>query len=406
MKTLVRVLAALALALMFSLRGRARTGDDSTRAQMLRLAVTHPWLIIGAITAGIVVLALLVVISGVVPINASSGHWAITSALLDFAKVRSVSTHSWGIDTPPLDDERMILKGGGHYETACLACHGAPGRTIPPVMMAMTPGPPDLTEQVGRWKPEELFAIVKHGIKLTGMPAWPDQQRDDEVWAMVAFLRRLPSLDATAYRRLAYGDTPSSPSRETTSDGSVPAAVRTLCSRCHGIDGTGRGPGAFPSLAGQRATYLYESLRAFRERRRFSAIMGEIAARVSDAEMHEIAAYYERQPPRAAARAADESSIARGRHIATNGRADREIPACIECHGPTALPKNDAYPRLTGQHADYLMAQLDLLQGRRRGGTRNINLMHAFVDRLRKEEIRDAAHYYAATAAPGAPPVR
>jgi hypothetical protein len=57
-----------------------------------------------------------------------------------------------------------------------------------------------------RYTPEQLFSIVKHGIKFTGMPAWPVQQRDDEVWAMVAFLRRLPDLDAAGYRRLAYGE--------------------------------------------------------------------------------------------------------------------------------------------------------------------------------------------------------
>jgi hypothetical protein len=57
-----------------------------------------------------------------------------------------------------------------------------------------------------RYTPEQLFSIVKHGIKFTGMPAWPVQQRDDDVWAMVAFLRRLPDLDAAGYRRLAYGE--------------------------------------------------------------------------------------------------------------------------------------------------------------------------------------------------------
>ena len=69
----------------------------------------------------------------------------------------------------------------------------------------MTPPPPELTGRVSRYKAEELFSIVKHGIKFTGMPAWPVQQRDDEVWAVVAFLRRMPEVDAAEYRRLAYG---------------------------------------------------------------------------------------------------------------------------------------------------------------------------------------------------------
>lgn len=72
----------------------------------------------------------------------------------------------------------------------------------------------------------------------------------------------------------------------------------------------------------------------------------------------------------------------------------RDIPACVECHGPAAHPKNPLYPTLTGQHARYLISQLSLLQERRRGGTPNVNLMHVFVSRLRADEIADVAEYY------------
>jgi hypothetical protein len=69
----------------------------------------------------------------------------------------------------------------------------------------MLPSPPDLSTAVRDWRDRELFWIVKHGIKYTGMPAWVAAQRDDEVWAIVAFLRRLPTLDAAGYRELALG---------------------------------------------------------------------------------------------------------------------------------------------------------------------------------------------------------
>jgi mono/diheme cytochrome c family protein len=55
----------------------------------------------------------------------------------------------------------------------------------------MLPQPPDLADVVGEWNNAQLFRIVKHGVRFTGMPAWPMQDRDDEVWAMVAFLREL-----------------------------------------------------------------------------------------------------------------------------------------------------------------------------------------------------------------------
>jgi cytochrome c553 len=396
MTTLMRVVAALGLVFMAWLLWGGRSRQEDMRASIVRQAVMHPWRTTGALAAGALVIAALVVLSGVVPIKASSGHWAITAAFLDFAKTRSVSTHSWSIRAPALDDESLILKGAGHYETACLPCHGGPGRGIPPVMTAMTPTPPQLDEQrLARWSPEELFIIVKHGIKFTGMPGWPVQQREDEVWAMVAFLQRLLTLDAAAYRQLVHGDLLHT---DRPTDGAVdtmPAAVRMLCSRCHAANGTGRGGGAIPNIAGQRSAYVYASLQAFRDQRRFSAIMSEVAAKLTDDAMLEVAVYYERLPARAPDAPTDVAAISRGKAIAMSGMPERDIPACIECHGPTAFPKNPAYPKLTSQHSAYLRSQLMLLQERRRGGTPNVNLMHAFVGRLHASEVRDAAEYYA-----------
>jgi cytochrome c553 len=262
----------------------------------------------------------------------------------------------------------------------------------------MTPPPPELTgERLTRWTPAQLFSIVKHGIKFTGMPAWPTLSRDDEVWAMVAFLTRLPATDRDEYRQLAGG---------TASDDNAAVPVGTIgaepapdlalavCARCHGRGGTGR-DGLFPSLAGQRADYLHAALRAFKDRSRHSATMSEIAARLNDADMRTLATYYERLPGRVPASAGDLVAVSRGSAIATRGSVERDIPACNECHGPAASPKNPAYPRLAGQYSSYLVQQLELLKQRRRGGSPRVNLMHAVVDRLGPQDIRDAALYYA-----------
>jgi cytochrome c553 len=270
-------------------------------------------------------------------------------------------------------------------------------------MVAMTPPPPELSGRLARWAPQELFSLVKHGIKFTGMPAWPAQQRDDEIWAMVAFLRRMPQLDSASYHRLAYGDT--APPEVLTklsvaTSQAPPLSVRNVCWRCHGMDGTGRGPGAFPSLAGQRAEYLYASLRAFAERGRFSGTMSGIAAALSDDEMRTAATYYAALPQRAGERSDDLAAIVRAAAIASRGIPERDIPACVECHGPTDRPKNPAYPLLVAQHPRYLVQQLRLLQQRHRGGSPNVTLMHVFVDRLRPDEIQDVALYYASGARP------
>ena len=397
MTMLARAIAALALVFAAWMFWGSRSRDDVFRAPIARLATKHPWMVVGAMGLGIMIVAAAVVISGVIPVRASSGHWAITSALLDFAKTRSVATYSWASTAPRLDDESLVLRGAGHYDVACASCHGGPATRIAPTVAASTPPPPDLIPRLARWTPEQLFTIVKHGIKFTGMPAWPAQQRDDEVWAMVAFLQRLPQLDATAYRRLT-GDEPTETSAQVglpNPGEKAPQVVRDLCWRCHGVDGIGKGKGAFPSIAGQRAEYLLGSLRAFRDKERFSATMSEVAAKLSDKDMSEIAAYFAALPSKGAETVADSVSVARGRTIAAAGFPDRDIPRCAECHGPSEVPKNPAYPLLAAQDAAYLTSQLVLLQERRRGGTPNVELMHVFVNRLGRGEILDVARYFA-----------
>lgn len=373
----------------------------SLREPLVRFVVKHPWFtaVVLAVAAGSV--AVLVMVAGIVPIKASSGHWGITERILDFAKVQSVRTHSIGVEPPDLRDGALVIRGGAHYAIGCHACHGGPDAGVPAVMAAMTPPPPRLTaDSIRRWTDAQLFSIVKDGIKFTGMPAWPFPQRDDEVWAVVAFLRRMPTLDAREYRRLAEGSPEAQD--ETGSDFEVtrgiepPAPVRDLCARCHGIDGTGRGDGAIPALAGQRPEYLYRSLRAFADRTRFSGTMADIAGRLDDEAMRAIAMYYERLPPVIAAPSPDSAAVSRGAALAETGSPERDIPACVECHGPASVPKNPAYPRLAGQHVRYLQLQLDLLKERRRGGSPHVNLMHAVIDHLSVSDMQDVAHYYSA----------
>jgi cytochrome c553 len=393
LKTFIQAVAAFVVVLIDSLLRPSRGPEEPLRAALVRAVVKHPWVTLAAVALTVVIGGTLVVVSGVVPIKASSGHWRITATFLDFAKLQSVRTHSLAIEPPPLDDEALILRGATHYENGCYPCHGRPGASVPPVMAAMTPDPPELTSGLSRYKAEELFSIVKHGIKFTGMPAWPVQQRDDEVWAVVAFLRRMSELDPAEYLQLAYG-TDLSPDLATTGGQRPPQVVRDVCWRCHGVDGTGRRPDAFPSVAGQHAEYLYASLRAFADGTRHSGIMGGIAANLSDEAMRAAAAYYAGLPAREGERSVDSSAIARGRAIATRGVPGQEIPACAECHGPTELLKNPLYPRLATQQSRYLTSQIELLKGRQRGGTPNVTLMHVFVDRLSPEHVRDVTLYY------------
>jgi cytochrome c553 len=354
---------------------------------------------VAALLAVLAIGGFLVSASGIVPIKASAGHWPITEWFLKFSMRRSIATHSLGLEGPPLDDAALVLRGAGAYETGCRPCHGSPDLPHPRVAQWMLPPAPYLPPVIPEWKPRELFYVVKHGVKLTGMPAWPAQQRDDEVWAIVAFLLAFPGLDAEEYRRLVYGATPApgegEPIQGLLGPESTPRAVLSTCGRCHGVDGRGRELSAFPRLAGQRSAYLYAGLEAFARGKRHSGIMEPIAAALSREEMRRLALYYgSLRPPPPLPRREAVQAIARGRAIASRGIPSQRVPSCADCHGPGGSRRNPHYPVLAGQYADYLVLQLELFKKQQRGGSAYAHLMRPVAARLTREQMRDVAFYY------------
>jgi cytochrome c553 len=353
---------------------------------------------------------ILVVIAGLVPIKASSRHWTITAWFLNFTMERSVVTRSFTIKQPDLDDPGLLAQGATHYEFGCRPCHGAPESPQPVIAQQMTPAPPHLPWVVAEWRERELFYIVKHGVKFTGMPAWPSQQRDDEVWAMVAFLRQLPRLTPEKYQQLAHGTAGTMAGIDELS--AVPDTLRVhleSCARCHGIDGRGRGLATFPVIAGQRPAYLEETLLAYARRERQSGIMQPVAAALPRDTIREIARHYadlpgglgtERNPEGKPAGfdSADFAAIERGREIATRGIPRQRLPACAACHGPGPASRNPIYPQLAGQHAQYLALQLKLLKSNSRGGTPYAHIMRSIASRLQPEQLNDVALYYSSIA--------
>jgi cytochrome c553 len=360
-----------------------------------------------------------VVVSGVIPITASSGHFAVTEWFLQFTKKRSVASHSLGVPEQHFAGEAQVLKGAGHFESGCRPCHGAPDLPHPPrVPQAMLPPPPNLSERCRDYDAEELFYIVKHGLKFTGMPAWPSQVRDDEVTAVVAFLRALPGMDGAGYRRLVHGEpsatTPSDRGAEPLEDLPAtlrpPRAVIATCGRCHGVDGNGRGNAAFPKLAGQSQQYLAAALEAYANANRFSGMMQPSAAALSAIEIDELARYYSRLDARSAkveatrgaaaagavhALANTSAAIERGAQIARHGIPERRVASCSDCHGPGTERRTPAAPLLAGQYADYLVLQLELFAGNTRGGSPYAQLMDEVAPRMTRDQMRDVALYYA-----------
>jgi mono/diheme cytochrome c family protein len=116
--------------------------------------------------------------------------------------MRMVKAHAAGIALPAaLDDPAKLVIGTEHFAVHCAICHGGPG--VPPgdIAHGLYPPPPDLARAASRYTPGELFWIIKNGIKSTGMPSWSDHS-DEEIWATVAFLEKLPGLDEPAYAKL------------------------------------------------------------------------------------------------------------------------------------------------------------------------------------------------------------
>ncbi len=353
------------------------------KVQLLGLAALLPLLGLG------------VAASGVIPIRASAGHTPPVAWFLEFGKRRSVATHALAVGPVALDEGWLVQKGAGHYHAACLPCHGGPERgAFQHVVQAMSPPPPDLREVASRWDAAELFYVVKHGLKFTGMPAWPAQERDDEVRAVVAFLKALPRLDREGYRRLVHGDV------APVATGAVAARAHALCARCHGADGLGRGSAAFPALAGQPAPYLSAALRAYASGARHSGMMQPVAAALEPAELEALALHYAALParrgsdPTPAEAAALAGSIERGARLAAAGDPARRVPSCVDCHGP-GPGRDPSYPELAGQYEDYLVLQLELFAADRRGGSAHGPLMSHVAPRLTPEQRRDVARWYA-----------
>ncbi|MCQ4286509.1 c-type cytochrome [Pseudomonas stutzeri] len=336
---------------------------------------------------------------GLVSISARSGHWGATGWLLHYAMRRAVSTQSMGIEVPPLDDPALVLKGAGHYESSCAICHGAPGRERSLIVRHMTPEPPFLPPRIEQWKPQELFWIVKNGVKFTAMPAWPSANRDDEIWAMVAFLQALPEMSEQRYDELALGDR-AGDEKTATIERLGPSEDRlelalTACSRCHGADGGGRGAGAVPRLAGQSEAYLLGTLQAYANGKRHSGIMQPVAAGLDSQILSELAKHYAGLPVSVPADGAAPEALARGKELAERGIPERGIPSCVHCHGPKRSPRNPMYPEIAGQYARYLKQQLDLFTAGTRGGSEYTHVMHSAAQRLTPEQIQALADYYA-----------
>jgi len=140
------------------------------------------------------------VYSGIYNIGADDHHSRPVFSLLQTLRERSIAVHARNVEVPNLEDASLILKGAGQYAAMCTQCHLTPGMKDSEIRPGLYPQPPNLARL--RVDPGKAFWVIKHGIKMSAMPAWGGSHDDATIWSMVAFLQKLPDMSAKQYKEI------------------------------------------------------------------------------------------------------------------------------------------------------------------------------------------------------------
>ncbi len=148
--------------------------------------------------------------SGIPDVAATEPEGSMMKWFLSTTKDHSIGARAKNITVPPLEDSALITKGFSHYQEMCVTCHGAPGKTPDEFAKGLNPHAPNLARSTRDMDPSEMFLVVKDGIKMTGMPGFASTHSDSELWAMVAFLKRLQTMtpeEYTAFKKSKHHET-------------------------------------------------------------------------------------------------------------------------------------------------------------------------------------------------------
>ena len=155
--------------------------------------------VVGAAALLAVVGVLAVAVAGYYDMAADEPHWPAVEGAIEWARTRSITTHSTDLSVPAFDAQ-VVREGAGQYNEMCVGCHLAPGEVDRTLHDSMYPRPPDFTKAAV--EPRAAFWTIKHGVKMSGMPAWGKAHNDKTIWSIVAFLQKLPGMGEPAYREL------------------------------------------------------------------------------------------------------------------------------------------------------------------------------------------------------------
>ena len=227
-----------------------------------------------AAAAAGVAAALVTISGGLYNVSATEQHTAPVYWAMEFAMRNAVKRRARDIAAPELSDDALVARGLALHRDACLQCHGAPGVSPHDVGKALMPAPNNLVQTAREWSAAEIYWVTKHGLKMTGMPAWGMRFAEEDLWAIVAFVKHLPRLSVADYEAMANGerrmvkDKSPRPALQGKQDPSAirhpPSAIRPgdpargvaamhqyACATCHTIPGVvGAAAHVGPPLAG------------------------------------------------------------------------------------------------------------------------------------------------------------
>lgn len=154
---------------------------------------------LGIVVTGLTLflVVLIVVYTGAYNIASTEDHMSITRWAFETTMHNSVEARADDIEVPLSIGD--VAAGAAQYKAMCEHCHAGPGVDRAEWARGMLPQPPQLIEHAEEWEPNQVFWLVKHGVKMTGMPAFGPTHDDQALWDIAAFVKQLPGMTAEEY---------------------------------------------------------------------------------------------------------------------------------------------------------------------------------------------------------------
>lgn len=158
--------------------------------------------VIGALSIIAAIAGAVYLFGGFYSVSAAEPQFAVIDWALMRIRIASVERYGTALPPMPLDDPALVRTGARAFaQRGCVGCHGAPGAEWAKFSEGLSPGPPDLKEIAPALSPAQVFWVVKNGVRMTGMPSFAAAKVGDrEIWAIVAFVKKLPSVSPDDYK--------------------------------------------------------------------------------------------------------------------------------------------------------------------------------------------------------------